>query len=288
MVLSSSGAVGRYDLHTHSNVSDGTTSPAQIAEAAYELGLSGFALTDHDTTEGWVEAREAATGLGVDFLPGIELTTTHDWRSIHLLAYGPREDSSKLQDALGELRDSRWNRAVEMVRRLRNDFPLDWDALLALPETDGVQSLGRPHFADALVAGGYFPDRSTAFARALAPSGPYYVPTMYLDTVEAIGLVREAGGFPVLAHPAARRMRRPIEPERIRELTDGGLGGVELDHPENREDWVRDLRPVVEGLGLLVTGASDFHGEGKPNLLGERTSSAEVVARIREEVASPR
>lgn len=278
--------MAQYDLHTHSSVSDGTTTPAAIAEEAAEIGLAGFALTDHDTTDGWAEARAAATAHKIDFLPGIELTTTHEWRSIHLLAYGPDETDADLQDSLNALRESRRTRAHEMVRRLSRDFELDWDQVLSLTETEGVQSIGRPHFADALVAAGFFANRSEAFERALSPSGPYYVPTLYLDTTQAIELVRDAGGFPVLAHPAARRMRKPIEAERIRLLTDHGLGGIELRHPEHRADWVQPLVPLAHDLGLIVTGSSDYHGAGKPNRLGEHTSSRETVARIRDEIVT--
>lgn len=278
----------RYDLHTHSFVSDGTTTPEAIAAQAKEIGLAGFALTDHDTTEGWQAAREGARTYGIDLLPGIELTTTFGWRSMHLLAYGPDEAHDELQDTLSSLREARNKRAVEMVRRLSKDFFLDWDALLALPETDGVQSLGRPHVADALVEAGYFRNRSEAFGRALSPSGPYYVPTLYVDTIDAIELIRRAGGLPVLAHPAARRMRRPIEPSMIRQLTEAGLGGIELDHPEHRDDWVMPLQPLARELGLIATGASDFHGDGKPNRIGERTTQQDVVERIRSQVATPR
>src|SRR5699024_11096662 len=107
----------RFDLHTHSTYSDGTTSPTEIAESAAEIKLAGFALTDHDTTDGWDEARAAAATHNVDFLPGIELTTSHEGRSVHLLAYGIDVDDDPLQDRLKFLRDSRKFRAQEMVRR---------------------------------------------------------------------------------------------------------------------------------------------------------------------------
>lgn len=272
----------RYDLHTHSLRSDGTSTPAEIAASAATLGLAGFALTDHDTADGWEEARTTAAALGIEFMPGMEITTKHDWRSTHLLAYGLDPNHAGLQSALERVRTSRHERAREMVALLAVDFDLDWDAVLL---ANAGRTVGRPHLADALVAAGYYTDRSLAFAEALHPGSPYYVPTYAIDTVEAIRMVREAGGVPVLAHPAAGRMRRPVDLAAIEEFISAGLWGIELDHPENREDWLPPLRELAESQGLVITGASDYHGTGKPNLLGERTSSADVWQAIRDQVA---
>lgn len=282
-----SETLDRYDLHTHSAISDGTTSPRQIAELALTIGLAGFALTDHDTIEGWQEARLAAKEFGLEFLPGIELTTNEQGRSIHLLAYGTDEGDSRIVTELQGLRNSRYERAQEMIFLLKQDFDLDWDGVLASSEQGDVQSIGRPHLADALVAAGHFASRSEAFEQALSPSGPYYVPTRTLGTSHAIEMVRSAGGFPVLAHPAAFRMRRAIDPQMIKYLRDRGLGGIELDHPENKDEWLPLLCETAEELGLLVTGASDYHGAGKPNRLGEKTSSKETFEIIRSQVATP-
>lgn len=276
----------RFDLHTHSTFSDGTTSPTEIAREAAHVGLTGFALTDHDTIEGWQEAREAAAVAGVEFLPGIELTTHYQDRSVHLLAYGINPLYDPLQDRLLFLRDSRRVRAQEMVRRLRKDFNYDWDALLAADD-DGKRSVGRPHLADALVEAGYFTDRSHAFAEALSPRSKYYVPTANLDTVKAIRLVEQAGGVSVLAHPAAFRMRAPLSVSAIRSLAHAGLTGVEIWHPENRSDWLPPILGEAKHLGLLLTGASDFHGAGKPNTLGEHTSGRDVIDEIRSRVHTP-
>lgn len=277
-----------FDLHTHSTFSDGTTTPSEIAAESKSIGLTGFALTDHDTTEGWQEAREAATREGIDFFPGIELTTTHGYRSVHLLAYGFDVNDDELQTRLQRLRNSRRERAHEMVRRLRIDFEYDWDTLMVQSTSGDTLSIGRPHLADALVAGGYFRDRSHAFAEALSSHGPYYVPTDTLSTLESIDLVKEAGGVSVLAHPAAFRMRRPLERSVIRELTEAGLDGIEIFHPENRAEWIEPIREESERLGLILTGASDYHGAGKPNRLGEFTSDEAVVEELRSRVHTPR
>lgn len=273
-----------YDLHTHSTFSDGTTSPAEIAREAARIGLAGFALTDHDTIDGWGEAREAAAAAAVDFVPGIEITTKHRGRSRHLLGYGIRPEAGELFEALAEVRESRLTRAREMVRRLSGEYAISWDAVVG---SNDARTVGRPHIADALVAAGYAVDRSAAFAEMLSPASPYYIDTYAIDTATAIRLVRDAGGFPVIAHPAADRQRRPLPVDGLTELAEAGLGGVELDHPENRVDWLPPLAARAASLGLEITGASDYHGDGKPNRLGERTSSPEVVARIRADVALP-
>lgn len=274
-----------YDLHTHSVHSDGTTRPGAIADEAAALGLAGLALTDHDTVEGWEEARDTARTHGIDFLPGIELTTKHNWKSRHLLGYGIDPAAGELMSALVRVRDSRFGRARQMVDLLAADYAITWELVVGESETISV---GRPHIADALVAGGYFPDRSAAFTEVLHPRSEYYVPTYALETLDAIRLVRDAGGVPVLAHPVAERQRTPTPPEAVREFAAAGLGGIELEHPENREDWLPPLRAVTAELGLLVTGSSDYHGAGKPNRLGELTTPAETVALLREQVAVPR
>lgn len=274
----------RFDLHTHSMHSDGTTTPAEIAQEAAELGLAGFALTDHDTAQGWNEAREAATKYGIEFLPGMELTTRHEWRSTHLLAYGLDPELPELVAELDRVRDSRVHRAREIVERLSADFTINWQQLHE--ETAG-RTIGRPHIADALVEAGHFATRSEVFADVLNPGSPYYVPTYAIETLDAIELVRQAGGVAVLAHPAAARQSRPVDPAALAAFAEAGLWGIELEHPEHRPDWEAEVARLNERHGLHVTGASDYHGAGKPNRLGERTSSEQTWQTLRELVAHP-
>ncbi len=284
--MAARSAHGGFDLHTHSTISDGTTRPAAIAIEAAEVGLTGFALTDHDTIDGWDEARAAATAAGVDFLPGIEITSEHEGRSRHLLGYGidPGARAAELFTALDEVRRSRLERAREMVRRISRDYVIAWADVVG----DGdARTVGRPHIADALVRAGYFADRGTVFERVLHPGSPYYIGTYAIATREAIRMVREAGGETVLAHPAATRQRGPVTDAELRVLARAGLWGIELGHPENRENWLPPLERSATTLGLAVTGASDYHGAGKANRLGERTTAEETVARLRERLATP-
>ncbi|GAA1634114.1 PHP domain-containing protein [Leucobacter chromiireducens] len=283
--MADSEAMRAYDLHTHSVHSDGTTTPEEIAREAATLGLAGFALTDHDTISGWPEAREAAAAHGIEFLPGMELTTQHAGYSRHLLGYGMDPAAAELFAALDHVRTARIERAREMVRRVSRDYAIRWEDVVG----DGdARTVGRPHVADALVAGGYFPDRSTAFEVALHPGSPYYLGTYALDTSDTIRMVHRAGGRAVLAHPAAMRQRSAATPKDIAELAVAGLWGVELNHPENREDWLPPLVAAVAELGLETTGASDYHGAGKTNRLGERTTPGDVVDRLRADLAVSR
>lgn len=275
----------RYDLHTHSVRSDGTTAPAEIAEEAASVGLAGFALTDHDTMEGWDEARLAAAACGIDFLPGMEITTRNGGRSTHLLAYGFDPTAGELAGELARVRESRVGRAKEMVRRLSADFDIDWHSVV---EGGEDRTFGRPHIADALVTAGHFSDRGEAFAGVLRPGSPYYIGTYAIDTADAVRMVRDAGGVPVLAHPAAGRHSRAVDPDALAHFARAGLWGIELRHPENRPEWIPALERLAERYGLRVTGASDYHGAGKPNRLGECTSDAETWEAIRSLSAVPR
>lgn len=268
----------RYDLHTHSIHSDGTNTPTEIAREVSRLGLGGFSLTDHDTANGWTEARQAAAKYAIDFVPGMELTTTFGGRSTHLLAYGVKPGDSELEVALEDVRRHRETRAEQMVDRLKQDFDLSWDAIFK----NQTITIGRPHIADELVRLGHVRDRNEAFEKLLGPGSKYYVPTKALETREAIELVQKAGGAPVLAHPAAVRHQNSISPLELAELIEAGLVGIELEHPENVASRVPELQDEATRLGLLVTGSSDFHGTGKTNRLGECSTPKQVVDQLRE------
>lgn len=273
-----------YDLHTHSTHSDGTTSVAELVQGAVAAGLAGFSLTDHDTCAGWDEAREAAALCGIDFLPGIELTTKHGCHSVHLLGYGMDPRHEPLAKTLTWLREQRVQRVEQMVMKLSADYPLSLEKLRARAQG----AVGRPHIADELVEMGVVADRAAAFATLLSHQSKYYVPGQYLETSRAIELVRAAGGVPVLAHPAAGRNNSAISRAEMQEFVAAGLLGIELRHPENNPELLQQIELAAAGLGLLVTGSSDYHGSGKPNRLGDETTEAAVVAQIRRLAAVPR
>jgi predicted metal-dependent phosphoesterase TrpH len=267
---------GPSDLHLHSTCSDGTEAPALVMAAAHRHGLRTVSLTDHDTTAGWAEAADAASSLGMTFIPGMELSARHEWRSVHLLAYFVDPDDAALRAMTDRIRSSRLDRARLMSDRISQDYDLDWDDIVA--QTSDGATVGRPHIADALVARGLVEDRAEAFAGILSPAGDYYVALYAPDPVTAVGLIVGAGGVPIIAHPAGRA---GLLPDRLlRGMLDAGLAGFELGHRENLEPGIRTLRAVADERDLIVTGSSDYHGLGKPNQPGENTTDDEQVERL--------
>ncbi len=268
--------VGPSDLHLHSIHSDGTESAAEVMAAAHRHGLRTAALTDHDTTSGWAEAAEAATSLGMTFLPGMELSAKYEWRSVHVLAYLFDPDDAGLRAMTDRIRSSRLERARTMAERIGKDYDLNWDDILA--QTSDGATVGRPHIADALIAKGLVHDRAEAFSDILHPGGDYYIALFAPDPVTAVELVAAAGGVSIIAHPAGRAgvLPRPV----LDQMLDAGLGGFELGHRENLEVGIRTLRRLSAQRDLIVTGSSDYHGLGKPNQPGEHTTGDDMLARI--------
>ncbi|MFB9310569.1 hypothetical protein BJY17_003610 [Agromyces hippuratus] len=269
---------GQADLHTHSTVSDGTEAPAELMRQAARAGLWGVALTDHDSTSGWAEAAAAVPETGVALIPGMELSTREGYTSVHMLAYliDPLDEALIAETA--HIRESRFTRAEAIVRSIGRDYPLTWDDVLA--QTVEGTTIGRPHIADALVARGHAATRSAAFDGILHPRAGYARPHYAPDPLTGVRLIREAGGVPVLAHPGTRGAERVIPPERLEQLVEAGLFGLEIDHPENREDAKPRLRALASRFGLRITGSSDYHGTGKPNRLGECRTAPDVVEAI--------
>ena len=268
----------RIDLHTHSSVSDGTETPAELVRAAARAGLDVVALTDHDTTAGWARASEAAGVEGVRLVPGMEVSCGHQGVSVHLLSYLHDPAAPGLLEEVVRARESRLTRAEAMVDLLSYDVDLTWDDVLR-HVADGA-TVGRPHIADALVSLGIVADREEAFSGLLSSRGPYYVRHYAPRPVEVVRLVREAGGVPVMAHPLAHRRGTVVDDETIVQLADAGLVGLEVWHRDNDDAAREHLLGLARELDLLVTGASDYHGTGKPNLLGENTTDPDVFARI--------
>ncbi len=266
------------DLHTHSSVSDGTETPSQLVRAAIAAGVGTIGLTDHDSTAGWHEAFVAAEGTGLTIIPGMELSTNYGPASVHMLAYlfDPLDGAIIAETA--RIRDGRLHRAERIVERIAVDYDLTWDDVLA-ESTDG-STLGRPHIADALVRKGHVPNRSAAFESILHWRSGYYEKYYAPSPLEGVRMIVAAGGVPVLAHPATHGRYRPMSDQVIRELADEGLFGLELDHRDNTEEGKRQLRALAQRYGLEITGASDYHGEGKPNRLAENTTSPEVLEKL--------
>ncbi|MCL3859867.1 PHP domain-containing protein [Actinotalea sp. K2] len=265
----------RIDLHTHSSASDGTDAPAHLVAQAALAGLDVVALTDHDTTRGWAEAAVASLELGVDLVRGAEISCRAAGVSVHLLSYLHDPESPGLLAEGERTREARLERAREMVERLSVDFALTWADVEE--QSEPGTTIGRPHLADALVARGYVADRSAAFTSLLATGSPYYVPHYAPDAVRAVRLVRAAGGVPVMAHPAASVRGRVVPDSVIEEMAAAGLAGLEVHHRDHDDAQRAHMTELAHDLGLLITGSSDYHGEGKPNRLGENTTAPEVL-----------
>jgi len=261
----------RIDLHTHSLASDGTQTPAELVTAAARAGLDVVAITDHDSVNGWDEAVAAAERVGIDLVRGMEISTKHRGHGVHLLAYLPDPTHPDLHESLTRIVEGRGSRAPAMVEALRRagiDLSLD-DIAAPVP--------GRPHVADALVRKGIVATRDDAFEQYLNPGRPGYVNRYAADLTTTIGVVVDAGGVTVLAHPWGRGRRGDLPASEIAALRDAGLTGVEVDHQDHKAPDVREeLRAVARDLDLVVTGSSDHHGLGKSNHgLGCNTTAPE-------------
>ena len=273
-------AQGPIDLHLHSNVSDGTGSPTDVVREAHAAGIRTMALTDHDTADGWDEAREECLRLGMTFVPGMEFSARIEQGSIHILAYLVDPNFAPLAEELDKLQNDRENRLRQMTENVGADYDITWDHVMEQVAASG-KSLGRPHLADALVAQGIIGERGEAFDGILSKNGPYYVSQYALGPIDAVKLIRAAGGVPVMAHPTTKGRVAPME--YIDRLIEAGLGGYEIEHRENMEPGKTILRELCVERGLIITGSSDYHGTGKPNQPGENTTEPEMLAKIIEQ-----
>lgn len=269
---------GPIDLHTHSSVSDGTETPGGLVRSAIAAGLGTVALTDHDSTAGWNDAFEAASGTGITVIPGMELSTNFGPASVHVLAYLFDPTNPAILEETAKIRDGRLHRAERIVARIAKDYGITWVDVLAQSVDGGT--IGRPHIADALVVHGDVPDRSAAFQTILHWKSGYYEKYYAPSPIAGVRMIVAAGGVPVLAHPATRGRYRVIEDDAVRELADAGLFGLEIHHRDNTEDGKTRLYELAAKFGLQVTGSSDYHGEGKPNRLGENTTEPAVLTKL--------
>ncbi len=250
------------DLHTHSRASDGTDSPAEVIGKAHASGLDVIGLTDHDSAAGWAEAATAARAVGVTFVPGMEISTKLDGAGVHLLAYLPDPTYPPLVDELTRILAGRTGRLGAMLAQLR-EAGVDVSEEEVLAQVGDSPAIGRPHIADVLVAKGVVSDRTEAFRDWLGWGRPGYAVRYATPTKDMVAIVTAAGGAAVIAHPWGRGSRRGLDRAALAELVDLGLVGIEVDHQDHADADREALRRLAADLGLVATGSSDYHGDGK-------------------------
>lgn len=273
----------RIDLHAHSNVSDGTDTPAELVAVAADAGVDVLAITDHDTTAGW-QAAAVALPVGMRLVRGAELSCSAPdgaghTVTVHLLAYLFDPDSPALAAEQARLRAQRRSRLRAMAEQMAADgFPIDPDGLMdSLPPDSPA---GRPHLARALITAGVVSTVDEAFAKFLRTGGAYHKSRVDTPVERAIEMIGTAGGITVLAHPFARHRGPTVSADVIADLARLGLGGVEVDHPDQDDPTRAELRAIAADLDLIRTGSSDYHGSNKTLKIGQETTDPVEFERL--------
>lgn len=268
------------DLHMHSTFSDGIHSPAALVDIAVRKELSAIALADHDSLDGFRELEAAAGRVGVEVITGVELSSEHNGRDLHILGYGVSPDDASLLGMLRKFRDTRERRGIMIVEKLREfGIELDMDAILAKA---GDGALGRPHIAEALVEGGHASDFPDAFAKYIGEDCPAYVEKYKITPADAVTHIHGAGGLAFVAHPGYYLE----DLDAFGELLDQGFDGIEVHHPHHRNGVVEKLLEIATRRGFLVSGGSDFHGFAGRDNMGVPRVPYVLLERIKERLAA--
>ncbi|GAB2702396.1 PHP domain-containing protein [Paenibacillus thermoaerophilus] len=275
------------DLHMHSLRSDGMHRPAELPEMAARAGLAAIALTDHDTMAGVEEAAEAGERIGIEVVPGVEISTADGGQDIHVLGYFVDPSDPLLRARLESQRDVRKARNRLMIEALRAhgvDITLEEVAELAARSGKSADNLGRPHIADCLVHKGYAAGRADAFDRWIGKGAPAYVLPPRIAPEEAVDWIREAGGAAVLAHPGLYGDEPLVE-----RLIAYGLDGIEAYHSDHTPEQERAYAALAERHGLVATAGSDFHGSRGGEAVfhgpvGHRRTPVDTIKRLRERI----
>ncbi len=271
----------RIDLHTHSNRSDGTDTPAELVQKAAALNLDVVALTDHDNTAGWDEAQVAADACGIRLVRGMEVSTKLHGTSVHLLGYDFDPEHAGLNAELDRVLDSR-ERRVPRILELLAAQGMEITLAQVQEQSGSAAAIGKPHIADALIAAGHIEHRDEAFDGLLDDGGSANVEKYGIPLARAIELLKEAGGRAVIAHPWARESQEVLSAEAIAALVAHGLDGIEVDHNDHELAHRAELREIATALDLAATGSSDYHGTGKSSefFLGCHVTAPEEFERL--------
>ncbi len=267
---------GYADLHLHTTHSDGAETPEKVVSMAKRAGLSIVSITDHDTCSGLGFASQAARELGMELIPGIEISTCHHGKSVHILGYMIDINSEPLKKIVSRNKAGRFERMERIVSRLnKSGYTIDFDDLV---EYAGSSTLGRAVLAKYLVLTGYFTNMDEVFEKCLGDGKPAFEPVPSLSPEEAIELVAASGGVSSLAHPACSEIYRDIE-----SFAEAGLDGIEVFSPRHCPELERKFRQLSNNFDLLITGGSDFHGGSMGGgQIGSTRLHGSLVDRLRE------
>lgn len=278
------------DLHTHSTVSDGSDPPERIPELAAEAGCSAVALTDHDRTDGLRPALERAQELGVELVPGCEVSCTGSPGTLHVLVYFVQPGEGPLHEELERLQRDREERNRQLLARLADlGIVVSEEELREEAGKDDLSEVGRPHVAAVLVRKGVVSTISEAFERWLAKGRPGYVSKARVRPLEVARLARTSGAVPVLAHPLSMGVPESELPSAVSELAEGGFAGLEAFYGRYTPEERAGLAALARASGMVATGGSDYHGSYKPDLsVGIGLGDLEVPDRALEELCAQR
>ncbi|ULA58338.1 MAG: POLIIIAc domain-containing protein [Nitrospira sp.] len=256
--------MSRIDLHLHTTHSDGSFSIAEVMAFAKQAGLTALAITDHDIVDGIPEATAIGKELGIEVVPGVEISSRLGESELHILGYFFNWTDLQLAQRLKTLRDSRHLRNPQIVQRLNDlGIPITYEEVRALA---GTESVGRPHIARLLMEKKIVMSAKEAFDRYLANGRPAFVDRELPEPAEAVRWIREAGGVPVLAHPTWVRTSADGLRVLVRDLKAAGLGGLEVHYSTHTPSQTTEYLDLAKQCDLLVTGGSDFHGVTKPDI----------------------
>ncbi len=252
------------DLHVHSTFSDGTLTPSELVDLALKSNLEAFALTDHDSTEGIDEAIKAAKTKNLEVIPGIEFSTDYNKKDIHILGYYINPFNTEFCDKVTEFRNSRDIRNVKMCKKLSElGIAIDYDSFISeFPDC----VITRAHYAKYLVNHGYVKSIEEAFEKIIGDHCPGFIPREKITPAQAVGLILQNGGIPVLAHPILYKYSDNDLEKLVSELKRVGLVGIETIYSTYSAEDEKHIRKLASKYKLIITGGSDFHGSNKPNL----------------------
>ncbi|WP_339062044.1 PHP domain-containing protein [Tepidibacillus marianensis] len=268
------------DLHSHSTASDGLNSPADNIKLAKGVGLAALGITDHDSVAGIDEAVQMANEIGIEAIPGIEISTVENGQDVHVLGYFIHYKDQAFLDRLEELQTARDRRNEMMLEKLNElGIKIKMKEVRAKIRRDGA-NIGRPHIAEVLIDKGVVKTMEGAFKMYLGKDGKAYVNPIRIAPEVGIDIIKEAGGIPVLAHPGLYH-----DDEMVIRLVQYGLKGIEVYHPDHSEEEEQKYQEIIDQYGILATAGSDFHGSRKGVMfhapMGTKTVSYEIVEKMK-------